>query len=1522
MKTLGIDLGTNSIGLTVREPDNSVKIEEQLEYYCSTIFKTGAGKDDKGFTTKSYAAERTRKRSVRHLYQSRKFRIWETLKVLIENDNYKFCPLSKIDLEKWSKYDKTKGLKRQYPIHAVAFEQWVRLDFNGDGVADYSSPYQLRAELINNQFDFANENDRFKLGRALYHIAQRRGFKSSKGETIKEQEEAFDEDFTENEIDLAFELKKSEEKKAKELSKLIIDNNCKTVGEAFALLENKGERIRASVYEAVRSQYLHEIIEIFKFQNGLDLNNDFYKKAHKAIFFVNPLKSQKGLVGKCTLEPSKSRCPVSHPDFEEFRAWSFINTIQYRKTSQDDWSNLTLEEKKELFTEKFMRMASSFKFEEITHWIEKKKGYKLSQKGKTINYKEKTSVSGCPISARLNDLLGEDWKTISIKTKNERINQKTEEVHTVAYNYEDFWHICLSYDDSEKVQEFAKSKLQYDPLNAGKFVRTWGAVQQGYSMLSLKAIRNINIFLKQGLIYTDAVLLAKLPEILGADNWQMQQQNITNAIGRITESNRREKRLYNIVNSLISRWKSLEYNEELHYDEKFAKYDFDYLLKDSDLKDIDDSIIENFGKNTWANLQQNEKGAVSLFVKEKYQKFFLSKDRDYYKLPKLGEALKKYISDSIPEFHCENNFFDTTTKLPCNCEACKKLNKLYHPSQIEFYAPAKEVEIDHNGVLLSKKLLESPVIGAFKNPMAMRSLHILRKQINNLLIEGIIDEDTRIVVETAKDLNDANMRWAIETYQRERENENKEYETAIIELLKDTEFTGNANPNNLDDISKFRLWIEMSKDEMVSKLNSKGKPIATTEQSWKTFGNTTRKFMLEILKCKTDMIKKYRLWKEQNFLCIYTGKPINIFSLFSENSTDFEHTIPRSMSFDNSLANLTICDSYYNRKIKLNQIPTQLPNYDKNYSINGREYTAILPRLDHWKEKVEHLKDNVDFWKARSKRAQDKDQKDNAIRQKHLWQMELNYWKNKVERFTMEEVNSGFKNSQLVDTRIISKYAYHYLKSVFNKVEVQKGSVTSDFRKMLGIQSMDEKKDRSKHSHHAIDAAILSIIPSSAKRDKMLELFYKKEEYEKYGWNIDAIIEELEKEKRSCKIGSIKNLPKFIEENILINHVSKDQTLTPAKKAIRVRGKIVPLKKDGKIVYQTNPDGTIRYRIHKDGSIMYKRNENGEFIIENGEKVPIPIPVAMYKSGDVLRGQLHGESFYGAITQVQKDENGKFLRDNEGNLIVGEQIYYVKREELKHKKNAQDKGFANLEELEKAMVDKALFKQIQNQFEEMKKENDKFSFANACENGFYMLNKNGKKENKIRRVRCFKPNIKKPLIIKQHTYLSNKKHKQNYYAEVGDLYVMCKYVSEDETVKEFKIYSLYDLSENRKFGIEDIPKKLVSKKNKIHLVLKQILKTGISILIYDKNIENLKELSKSDIIKRLYIIRGFENDGMRVILVSNISAKPDKDLGKGESIKDFNDLPEKIRCGINTLDFLIEGKEFTITNSNTIDFRF
>ncbi|MCR5453782.1 MAG: hypothetical protein K6F33_02190, partial [Bacteroidales bacterium] len=1263
-KIVGLDLGTNSIGLVLRYLNGEIDISEQMKLFGVTLFPSGVGKSKSGEF--SFAAERTKKRTVRRMYQARKYRIWATLELLINNG---YCPLTIEDLNKWRRYDLSKGLRREYPVNAVKFNQWVCLDFNGDGIADYSSPYELRNELMTVQYDFSDETDRFKFGRAIYHIAQRRGFKSSKGETI----EAKDDKEVQESDDVADTMKKSEENKSADLTKYMAANNLPTVGCAFYSLLQNGIRVRNSDFQAVRSQYKDEIKSIFEFQKGLDSSSDFYKhlisekKNEGTIFYKRPLRSQKGLVGKCTLEPTKDRCAVSHPDFEKFRAWCFINSIKFGK---DNSETLTIEQKQRLYEDRFLLTKRDFKFEEIRKWIEKETHKQLSYNQKTINYKDITNVAACPVSGRLKNLLGVNWRSWKYKSDETKVNKKTGEVKSISYDVFDLWHVCFSFEDSEFVEEFARKKLNFDTNQTKQLVRIFGAIQQGYGMLSLKAVRSITRFLEKGYIYTDAVLLAKLPELFGEDKWLTMEDDVLPLLHHVIDENKRLKSIYNVVNTLIADYKSLE------ADEQFARKNTRYILSDDDKKSVVEKALKNFGEYNWNSKTEDEKNEILSLSEKLYQDFFASEDRDYYKLPKLADAFASIIKEKY-------DFVDNS-----------RLKKIYHPSMIEIYSPAKDITTQDGRIV---KHLGSPVIGALKNPMAMRVLHSLRHVINSLLSRTdeygncIIDENTKVVVETARELNDANMRWAIEEYQREREKENKEFEKLIEEY-----YPGRTIKD--DDINAVRLMVEQHEP----------KPEKKEEQSDK------QKFE----RFKKD-VTKYRLWAEQGCRCIYTGKFINITNLFDDNAFDIEHTIPRSKSFDDSLENLTVCDAHFNRAVKKNRIPSQLDNYQD-----------ILERIKPWKDKVERLNANVEFWKWRSKKAATKDSKDKCIRQRHLWQMELDYWKKKVERFEMKEITTGFRNSQLVDTRIITKYAYHYLKTVLNRVEVQKGNVTAVFRKMLGIQNVDEKKSRERHSHHAIDAAMLTLIPTAVQRDKMLELFYSIQENKKSGKDVSILERQLTLEMRKCGLnGNIKELVPAIENSILIQHSSKDQVLSPAHRRKRVRGKIVPKTDDA-------------------GNVLFEQNDDGTFKLDvNGHKIP---QAKYWLAGDCVRGQIHEESFYGAIRLGKIDDNGKTLRrDADGKIIQGDTVYVIRRE-LKFKKNDLEGGFKNWDELEKVIVDKALFKKIKSQFPEGTSFKDAFAEGGVKDH-------NG---NTIRHVRCFVPSVKNPLKIKRQTYLSKYDYKQ------------------------------------------------------------------------------------------------------------------------------------------------------------------
>jgi CRISPR-associated endonuclease Csn1 len=740
-KIFGFDLGTNSIGWALRDTNLT---ENQIEKFGVLTFNKGVGLGKTG--EYSYAAQRTKKRSTRRLYQARKYRLWATLEVLIDEG---YCPLPIEDLNKWRHYSKEEARKnnnagRVYPVWNTAFDAWIKLDFDNDGKPDYTSPYQLRKELAETKLDFSKEENRFKLGRALYHIAQRRGFKSSR----KGSDDTKEKEINDNEV---MDLQYSEKKKNKVIAGFREKyTDAKTIGWLFALLENDKIRIRESIAQyAIRENYKDEIKYIFQEIQKLGLEHSLYKKLVESdknkndgsIFYKRPLRSQKGLIGKCTLEPNKYRVPISHPAFETFRAWSFLNNVKYKpfineKTSYKDNPNeakeLPLELKQEIYSELFFwKSKAYFPFSEIVASI-MKKGNNWQ-----LNYSLKTTVTACPVSARLKDIFGDDYLNAKIKKDQKSKSGKD------YYDIEDIWHVLFSYEDQEYVAEFAKEKLKLsdqrinekEKSDVEKFVIAWNACPVGYGMLSLNAINKINVFLQKGLIYTEAVLLAKIPEIIGKELWQQNEKLLMDSISGVIDENRQQKTILNIVNSLISKHKNLDEN-------KFG--DKDYKLDESDLKDIQTAVEEQFGSNKWNGFPEDEKATIFNTVKDCYQAYFTKQgvvrdagreerivtvqsgnknyyktESGYYQLPKLIDTMKEFLQDNFE--HLDE----------------KKLSKIYHPSEINIYPPAKE---DKDGVLK----LGSPKTGSFQyrkdaNTSGFKTLDEIKKQ--------VVDEGLKVQIE-------------------------------------------------------------------------------------------------------------------------------------------------------------------------------------------------------------------------------------------------------------------------------------------------------------------------------------------------------------------------------------------------------------------------------------------------------------------------------------------------------------------------------------------------------------------------------------------------------------------------------------------------------------------------------------------------------------------------------------------------------------------------------------------------------
>jgi CRISPR-associated endonuclease Csn1 len=488
-KILGIDTGTNSLGWAIVEKyDDGYKLLDK----GVNIFQEGV-KIEKGIES-SKAADRTSHRSARVRYYRIKVRKIRLLKVL--SDNHLCPPVTSDELSQWR-------LKNIYPNNEL-LRQWEQTDDKAD-----KNPYTYRHRCLTEELDLTDLTQRYILGRALYHINQRRGFLSN-----RKSEDGDEEGKVKSGIN--------------DLTKDMENMGCHYLGEYFYRLYQKGEKIRCH-YTARNEHYLSEFKAICQMQH---LDKDLVKKLEDVIFFQRPLKSQKGLVGHCVFEPKKPKCPISHPLFEEFRMLSFLNNIKIQTPKDESLRPLTEEERKKILPKFYRKSKPTFDFEDIAKELsgKNKYAYYKTPKGKPylFNYHMDTSVSGCPVTAGLRDIFGDDWMN-TICEVYDRAQGKTR-----LQVINDIWHVLFDFSEDEHLMSFGKERLQLSDEEAKIFANI--KVSSEYASLSLKAICKILPYLRKGMIYSLSVFFANLGEVLPSEIWQDEanrheiEEGILNAI--------------------------------------------------------------------------------------------------------------------------------------------------------------------------------------------------------------------------------------------------------------------------------------------------------------------------------------------------------------------------------------------------------------------------------------------------------------------------------------------------------------------------------------------------------------------------------------------------------------------------------------------------------------------------------------------------------------------------------------------------------------------------------------------------------------------------------------------------------------------------------------------------------------------------------------------------------------------------------------------------------------------------------
>ena len=261
-RILGLDTGTNSLGWAVVDRDEYDNYT--LVKHGGLIFQEGVKIEKKVESSK--AAERTGYRSLRKQYFRRRLRKIEVLRVLVK---YNLCPyLSDELLHAWH-------VHKTYP-KIDDFMLWQRTSDNDD-----KNPYYYRHLCLHQKLDLERQDERYILGRAFYHLAQRRGFLSNRLDSTPEQETG--------------KVKTG----ISDLTREMEVAGCEYLGDYFYQIysdPNNHERIRTR-YTDREQHYKKEFHAICEMQQ---LSSELVAELNKALYFQRPLKSQRKGVGKCT----------------------------------------------------------------------------------------------------------------------------------------------------------------------------------------------------------------------------------------------------------------------------------------------------------------------------------------------------------------------------------------------------------------------------------------------------------------------------------------------------------------------------------------------------------------------------------------------------------------------------------------------------------------------------------------------------------------------------------------------------------------------------------------------------------------------------------------------------------------------------------------------------------------------------------------------------------------------------------------------------------------------------------------------------------------------------------------------------------------------------------------------------------------------------------------------------------------------------------------------------------------------
>ncbi len=438
---LGLDIGANSIGWA------ALALKANGDPYAilamgSRVFPDGRTRKSGASLARDRRLARGQRRR-RHRYLSRRDELMSAL-IALRLMPASAMPASAMPASAKERKEKAKALERL-----------------GD-------PYELRRRALSKPLE------PYELGRALFHLNQRRGFKSNRktggGEDKKKATQA--------------------RKDREGLRQAIIDSGDPTLGdptlgEFLAGLRERGKPVRARPGQELypeRAMYAREFNEIRARQaENHALTPAQWSELKRIIFHQRPLKPVEP--GWCLLEAGERRAPKADLAAQEFRILQEVNNL---RLILPEGGGRPLDEDERMRVLERLLQGKDIELQEPVKLLKLPDGASLN-----LARGGRKALKGDQTTKRLANkkLFGDGWFKRSDQTAVVEFLIDAEDPETVRLKAEQDWGL-----DAERAQRLAMAELP-----------------SGHVRLSLKAIRNILPHLRRGLRYDEAVIAAGYP---------------------------------------------------------------------------------------------------------------------------------------------------------------------------------------------------------------------------------------------------------------------------------------------------------------------------------------------------------------------------------------------------------------------------------------------------------------------------------------------------------------------------------------------------------------------------------------------------------------------------------------------------------------------------------------------------------------------------------------------------------------------------------------------------------------------------------------------------------------------------------------------------------------------------------------------------------------------------------------------------------------------------------------------------